>query len=199
MSLAKTLINLRVKDGDSLKNKYEIRGDITAIFLNRRDGSQIETLIDTEDLKRANEFPNTWCANWKQSTQSFYCRGTIYLPGGVSVRINMHRWLTNCPKNMLVDHFDNKTLNNRRKNLRIVTHKENNQNRAKANRDSSTRILNVSWYPKKQKWRVTAKIRGRTKHFGYYQDVEEAKKVAQETRSKFMPGSKEATVLHAYS
>lgn len=41
-----------------MKNEFEIRGDVTVIFLKRRDGTVLETVIDTSDLTRAREFHN---------------------------------------------------------------------------------------------------------------------------------------------
>ena len=45
-----------------MKNRFVVRGDITIIFLDRQDGTVIETIIDTADLPKAAAFPNKWCA-----------------------------------------------------------------------------------------------------------------------------------------
>lgn len=39
-----------------MKNDFEIRGDVTAIFLRRKDGNPMETIISTSDLPKAQEF-----------------------------------------------------------------------------------------------------------------------------------------------
>ena len=41
----------------------------------------------------------------------------------------LHRLVTNCPEGMVVDHKNHNRLDNRKRNLRICTVKENNQNR----------------------------------------------------------------------
>ena len=39
-----------------MKNKFEVRGKIVAIFLDRKDGTTIETIIDLDDLSMVQEF-----------------------------------------------------------------------------------------------------------------------------------------------
>ncbi|MFM1655544.1 hypothetical protein ACI7RC_26120 [Brevibacillus sp. B_LB10_24] len=45
-----------------MKNDYEIREGVTAIFLKRKDGTVIETIIDTSDLPKAQEIEGAWYA-----------------------------------------------------------------------------------------------------------------------------------------
>ncbi len=109
-----------------MKNDYEIRGDVTAIFLKRKSGEIVETIIDTKDLSLVQTFPYTWCANWFNTSNSFYVSGsdkgrTIYL----------HRFLLNFPENMVVDHINHDPLDNTRTNLRIVTKSENGKRKKK--------------------------------------------------------------------
>lgn len=175
-----------------MKNKYEIRGEVTAIFLHRRNGEFLETLINTTDLERAKEFPNTWCACWSSDTQSFYCYGKINI-AGKRVSVLLHRWLVNISENVQIDHYDNDTLNNRRmENLRIVKHAENHQNRADAQRNSKTGIRGVCWYKRHQKWQALVKVKQKRKHLGYFESLEDAEIAVKEARRDFMPFSKEA-------
>lgn len=39
---------------------FEIRGDITIIFIDRPYGEIIEAIIDTEDLENVKSFNNSW-------------------------------------------------------------------------------------------------------------------------------------------
>jgi hypothetical protein len=174
-----------------MKNAYEIRGDITAIFLNSPKYGLMETLIDTEDLGKAIAFPNTWGARWDKKTKSFYCRGSEFI-NGKQKTIYLHRWLTECPKHMHVDHYDNNSLNNQRKaNLRILTCAENQQNRKGATRhNKSSGIRGVKLDKRTNKWIARIGLNGKRKHIGCFVSVIEAEKAVMEARSELMPYSK---------
>lgn len=43
-----------------IKNRYEIRDDITIIFIYRPDGEILEVIIDTTDLPKVMGFNNSW-------------------------------------------------------------------------------------------------------------------------------------------
>lgn len=178
-----------------MKNSYEIRGDVTAIFLKRRDGSVLETLIDTDDLSRARDFPNTWCAQWNSHTCSFYVRGNMPRENGKQTAIYFHRWLMDAPKGLQVDHVDHDTLYNRRYNLRIVSCAENQQNRKGAARNNkSSGILGVSWHKQAKKWQAKIWFEGKQRYLGLFTGKHEAFLVAAEARSKLMPYSLEANI-----
>ena len=42
--------------------------------------------------------------------------------------VKLHRFITDCPVGMVVDHINHDTLDNRKSNLRICTNSENLQN-----------------------------------------------------------------------
>lgn len=91
-----------------MKNKYEIRGEITAIILRKKDGSTKETLIDTEDLSKVDEFPNTWCEH------QMYVRGTTDQYNENRKTWSMHRLIMNAPNHLVVDHINHDTLDKER-------------------------------------------------------------------------------------
>lgn len=179
-----------------MKNRYEVRGEATAILLNRKNGEVLETLIDTADLEKVKQFPNTWCASWASSTQSYYCYGKLVMPDGQRKSILLHRWISNCPDNVQIDHFDNDTLNNRRmENLRFTLHEENHQNRSGAQRNSKSGIRGVSWHKHRRKWQALINVKGDRKFIGYFNSIYEAENAVKKARSRLMPFSKEAASL----
>jgi hypothetical protein len=78
------------------------------------------TLVDDEDFEYLNQFK--WCA--KEVDKHYY----VYRKRKTKT-VAMHRVLTNPPPYMKIDHINGDTLDNRKKNLRIVTDRENLQNR----------------------------------------------------------------------
>jgi hypothetical protein len=179
----------------ALKNAFEILGESTVIYLNRKNGGFIKTFIDTNDLERAKQFPNTWCAMWSKDTKSFYCYGKLNSSDGKRESILLHRWLLNCSDLVQVDHIDNDTLNNRRKkNLREVKHNENHQNRLGAQRNSKSGVRGVSWNKRKGKWAVATKVQNNRIFLGYFVSISEAEQAVKEARRTLMPFSKEASI-----
>ncbi|MCM3494531.1 HNH endonuclease [Paenibacillus lactis] len=174
-----------------MKNRFEIRGDVTVIFIDSPKYGVKEVAIDTSDLPLVQKFPNSWCIHWDPTIQGFYCRGKIQVNGKRNT-IYLHRWITQCPVNLQVDHFDNDTLNNRRSNLRIVKNSENQQNPRSAQRNSRSGVLGVSWNQKAQKWMARIEVDGKKHYCGLFLDVFAALNAVKRARAKLMPYSKEA-------
>ena len=175
-----------------MKNIYFIRGEITAIVLNRQDGSTLETLIDTVDLEKAKSFPNTWCAAKYPSSDALYCYGAIR-HDGKQTNIKLHRWLTGCGPALLVDHYDNNPLNNTRSNLRLVNHSGNLQNRTGPCKNNTCGVRGVWWSKRKSRWVAEAKVDKRTVYCSLFVNLEDATRAVEEARRTLMPYSKEAS------
>jgi hypothetical protein len=174
-----------------MKNDYEIRGDVTVIFLDRKDGTRLECLIDTVDLPRAMEISGTWLPQYRPDCDICYVSGK-----NKRQSYWLHRFLLNIKPGFEVDHIDHNGLNNCRSNLRIVTRGQNMQNRKGAmKKNKSSGIRGVSWDKKIKRWVVTLKVDGVKYHFGCYKDLDEATDVAQRAIAGFMPYSTEAMAL----
>jgi hypothetical protein len=105
------------------------------------------------------------------------------------------------PGNRLeVDHFNRDKLDNRRANLRVVTHASNGQNIA-SRTGATSQYRGVTWRPanRHRKWVATAKLDGRQIHIGGFLTELEAARAAAQWRAAHMPFSVEDPDLLAPS
>ncbi len=87
-----------------------------------------------------------------------------------------------------VDHRNRDRLDNRRSNLRIVTHAQNGQNVA-GQPHKTSRHRGVSWSNSNNGWIAQARLHGRTHHLGTFASEDEAARVASAWRAEHMPGA----------
>lgn len=161
-----------------MKNEYEVRGGTTAIFLSRKDGIRLETLIDTVDLELVNERFRSLYAHWSSDSHGFYAYG--WLTTTPRKTAALARVIMAEPVGLMVDHIDHVTLDNRRSNLRIATRSENGMNRLGARRDnraSGLRGVRFSTGNSKRPWRAIFTFQGRSVYLGYFTTPEEASSV----------------------
>lgn len=120
-----------------------------------------EVLVDKEEYEFLSRF--TWFNNGKG-----YALASI---NGEVVR--MHRLITNCGTNFEVDHINGNTLDNRKSNLRVCSHKENSRN-VKIPSHNTTGYKGVSFNKKRNKYRAYIKYEQKQIHLGYFLDKKEA-------------------------
>lgn len=137
--------------------------------------------IDKKDYDRVMEFaPNGWEAKFTTGSNKPYAitRKTI---NGKRKQFYLHRVIMDMldDPTMKVDHINNNPLDNRRKNLRVVTQYQNMKNRS-SKKTSACKHLGVSYCNSKRgskKYRVNIKdenIKKGNIHLGYYYDEESA-------------------------
>ena len=133
------------------------------------------------DYKRISQFK--WYAHYDPKTKSFYAARSS---GGRRNKRNlwMHREVLNMKSGKVdrrhVDHLNHDTLDNRRSNLRAVTHRENHENR----QHHSMWGVGISRDRrcKTKPFQAIARVRGRSTHIGNFATPEEA----QEARKWFL-------------
>lgn len=119
-------------------NEYKVVGDITYIYLTHGKVA----VIDTEDYPKVKDC--RWCAVLED--RYWYVR-TIGRKTSAFPRKNMylHRLITDADPGSVVDHKNFDTMDNRKANLRIVTHAENTNHVSPVPRkNSTTGIPNVA-------------------------------------------------------
>lgn len=172
-----------------MKNNQIVYGDFAVIELNKRNGEKLFTLVDAEDLPRLNEYPGKLYAHQCRATGSYYVKGN----SDDGTQFRLHRFLMNAPEEMVVDHINHDTLDNRKTNLRLVTTAQNNQNIKGANkRNHSSGIRGVSFHKASGKWQAHLKLNGIKQYLGLYESKEEAGLVVEKARALHMPYSQEA-------
>ena len=118
-----------------------------------------------------------------------------------STTIRFHREALKTPAGLLTDHINCVRHDNRRSNLRVVTARENAQNRAGARPSSVSGFRGVSYCKnlRRNPWVVDVVIDGKPLRLGSYVSAQAAAKVAAEFRAKFMPASTMDQVIPEYN
>ena len=169
-----------------MKNQYEIRGEVTAIFL-RGQGEEFETLIDTDDLEKVKTFNGRFYGRYHKKTGSFYVTGNSKMVNYQKTRVQLHRLILDAPNDLMVDHINHNTLDNRRSNLRLVNNGQNMQNRSGTPSNNTSGFRGVSFHKGTGKWFAYVWTNGKRRSLGLHDDIEKAAKIAKFARKLYMP------------
>lgn len=124
----------------------------------------------------------TFLMQWKWHAQvtkhTIYAVRKPWIAGsnGKSSKIYMHRVIARTPDEMLTDHIDGDGLNNRRSNLRWVTHQDNLFNRARWVKGCSSKYRGVYLDKRDGVWFSTITVNGKTTYIGRFKSEVEASK-----------------------
>jgi hypothetical protein len=106
------------------------------------------TILDQQDYYRFGNFKWTISGNGKK----FYATRFLKIAPGKTKTLRLHREIMNAPANLLVDHINSDTLDNRRANLRLATHSQNTCNRQIIEPKGSSRFRGVQFRKRRGKW-----------------------------------------------
>lgn len=141
--------------------------------------------VDTSDLYRLIELDRPWSVQ-KTSWNNYVIWQERYTgeDGKSHSRpVYLHRWLMGISETeTLVDHINFDTMDNRKSNLRIATRTENAQSRKGANKNSASGVRNVC--KDGNRWLVQIQIDGKNERLGHFDDIEDAKRFAEEKRQE---------------
>jgi hypothetical protein len=138
-------------------------------------GRGLFALVDAADYKRLNKY--RWYATRRGPTTYATC-----IKNGRSVY--MHRMIMRPRKGYIVDHIDGNGLNNRRCNLRVCTHQQNQANRGP--RGGSSQFVGVLRF--RNKWQAGIRCQGKFYYLGLFDDEVEAAK-ARDRKAYELHGS----------
>lgn len=165
-----------------------MQSECTRIPLLNRDGSVAGyTSVDYEDVGRLGDV--TWRL-WKGPGGRHYAARRVRSEGK-RVVIWMHREILGLPRvrdGREVDHMNNDGLDNRRSNLRCVTHAQNMQNKA-SNQIATSRFRGVYWSKHTNRWIAQVRLNGQRTHLGSFVSELKAAAVVAEWRSRHMTHS----------
>lgn len=155
-------------------NKYIIKNDYVEMIIKSKVYGTIIVKIDNEDLEKCSKL--TW--HYAKNKDSKYIQTRVK-----GKMIKLHRYIMDINNsNLLVDHINRDTLDNRKSNLRICTYQQNSFNKS-IRVDNTSGIAGVSFYKINKKWRAKIKYNNLTIHLGYFNDINEAlinRRVAEE-------------------
>lgn len=130
------------------------------------------TVVDDDVFEWASRF--SWFACKGQRGQ-WYAARTITLEGGRQTTEYLHRRIIDAERGQEVDHQDNDGLNNRRSNLRAVTHKQNTENIRAGHGACGVRGVTIH----KGRYRAQANVDGKHLIFGSFDTIEAAAEAAR--------------------
>lgn len=158
--------------------------DTVRIPLISRDGSvKAYAVIDASDLYLVSDTTWRWCVGYA---------GRAF--GGPPRRVRfIHRVVLGLPDTGVcgtgdreVDHINRNRLDNRRCNLRIVSHRHNMQNKPSYT-GSASQYRGVSWDSQRSLWRARVTVDGKQYRLGRFASEAEAGEIARQARLRLMP------------
>jgi hypothetical protein len=169
-----------------IKNNYEydIVGKIVNIYL-YFEGEKYIVIVDKVNLDKFLNYKYRWYLCWHEDVDDFYVRATQYSPGENPKPILLHEFLLGFPKIGHTDHINHKTLDNRVKNLRVISVRDNLRNRKTKNSNNKSGYRNVCLVD--NKWLVQLQVDGKNKRLKSFpiDQLEEAGKYAEEMRKLY--------------
>lgn len=147
-------------------------------------------LLDDEDYERLQKWGHKLQLRYDPTIKGYYVQFKVK-PLGISKKngkdmrkcIPLHRWITNCPKHLQVDHINHNTLDNRKCNLRKCTCRENSLNK----RNNTSGYPGVRWHSQGKKWNARIVINGKEKSLGMFENFDDAVKARRKALKEVMP------------
>ena len=174
-------------------SEFDSRGLARSVSLRGREGIiRAFAVVDPDDYGWASGV--SWYLAKGKHRRIGYAVRTVRVDGK-SKKEFLHRAVVGLERRdeREVDHKSRMPLDNRKSNLRIVSHAANGQNLPPIGRGSS-KFRGVSFRKDLEKWQAYLRIEGKQHHIGYFESEQEAADAAASFRKNHMPYSEEASV-----
>jgi hypothetical protein len=149
------------------KNEIVIVDDFAEIYLYDKNQNIVgKTKIDTDDVDK--------CKNYK-----FFLKiskgGKQYVQQRIG-RMHLSHIVTGFvkQKGYEIDHINGDSLDNRKENLRIVTHQHNMMNQRVLPSNNTSGEIGVTWNKRVGRWDAQLKLNGKHIYLGTYDNIEDA-------------------------
>jgi hypothetical protein len=96
----------------------------------------------------------------------------------------LHRMIMNSPNDKFIDHINHNIVDNRKKNLRIVTSSQNQCNK-KIGRNNKSGHKGVNWSKRYNRWIAKIKINNTLIWLGSFSNIEDAIKIREEAEERY--------------
>ena len=131
-------------------------------------------IVDAEDYERLMRFK--WAAHWEPKIRSYIAVSSK------SKKMSRVVMGIDDPK-IHVDHISHNTLDNRKENLRLANHAQNQWNKGLKSTNKSG-YTGVSWDKSKNKWRATIQANKKWKQLGRFDNMIDAVEAYQRAAKK---------------
>lgn len=134
-----------------MKNLYTIKDSYAELTIfSKKHGTKI-ILVDIEDINKLKKI--SWCYH-----KSGYIQGRDM--DNFGKKIYIHRFITDCPISLVIDHINRDPFDNRKQNLKICTQIEN-MNNLPLYKSNKTGYKNVSYQKESDCFVVTIRKNGK--------------------------------------